>query len=342
MSVVRSFNIFLDSHDVKQGSKGDNIQFTLARNGINCDDGEQIRFSLQHFNMYRNWLNVNKYNCNLILVDKTTSASNSNKSFTIEQLNYASVGDIAKELGNKLVTTLKSNYSTKTFTLTSSLPANDEANSNKMIEILITSTLHGYSDGDLKLLTLSTNGSVSDDTSELLGVVPGEDVSDDTSFLITFPDNNTIKFASQFPSQTSTEQYVYVKTDLGNQNLESSTLSNVSGTSHHSEDIVHSNILGKATIATDFVNYDSGNSQEYYIDLSVKHLASFRLFLTDSKNRELPGIVNQNTNKGNIKFTAVIRIDVIKRFEPQKLETPLLKTNLPGTFLSKVNMPLKQ
>lgn len=339
MSIVKSFNIFLDSNNVKTGSKGDNIQFTLARNGINCEDGEQIRFSLQHFNMYRNWYNVNKYNNNLRLTNHRSGATKLLNYFTIPETNYATVGDLAAGLAPALVAALLASDTGKTPALTSSLPTPVEANSNKLIEIVITSPGHGLVTGDIELTTDITKGGFADDTGELLGV-PSAAAS--SSFIVTRVDDNIIKFTAHFPAQTSTEQYVYIKTDLGNQNLESSTLSNTRGLDHHSEDIVHSNILGKATITTDFVNYDSGNSQEYYIDLSVKHLASFRLFLTDSKNRELPKKTNQNADLGNKKFTAVIRVDVIKRFEPQKLETKPPESTLSGTFLSKVNMPLKQ
>ena len=334
MSIVKSFNIFLDSNKVKSGSTGDNIQFNLARNGINCEDGEQIRLNLQHFNMYRNWYNVNKYNSNLTLTNTSSAATVEVNHFTIPETNYSTVGDLVNALATALLTALKESDDTKNPVINSKLPSTVDGNSNKMIEIIIGSPNHGLTAGELKLTVDISNDGFADDTGELLGV-PG-------SFIVTIVDDSKIKFAAHFPAQTSTEQYVYIKTDLGNQNLESSTLSNIKGGNHHSEDIVHSNILGKATIANDFVNYDSGNSQEYYIDLSVKHLASFRLFLTDSKNRDLPKKSNQNADLGNKKFTAVIRIDVIKRFEPQKLQTKLPESNLPGTFLSKVNMPLKQ
>ena len=111
-------------------------------------------------------------------------------------------------------------------------------------------------------------------------------------------------------------------------------------------DIVNSNILAKAFRQVEFIHYDSATGEEYFMNLQTKKLSSLDLFLTDSKGRPLgrksdeahkdtasglfTSVINNTfesdnqSTQGNLYFTGVIRVDIVKVRDIRKLETPRL------------------
>ena len=181
--------------------------------------------------------------------------------------------------------------------------------------------------------------------------------------------NTQIRVRGYFPMQRMTDPYVYLRCGSSqNGSLEMAVLSDsaITATSNNS-DITTSDIFAKLKRDVEFISYDNGMGDEYFINLQQRKLSSIRFSLTDSKNRKLgrkraesnngtgaglfntsptgvdilrgrqyiaattPGY-NQLTQStlGNLFFTAVVRVDIIKTGNPTRLETPALPLPLPA------------
>jgi hypothetical protein len=142
--------------------------------------------------------------------------------------------------------------------------------------------------------------------------------------------------------QLVTEPHVYLRCTLGQNGLESSILG--SDETVYNNDIVGSNILAKIARTTESFSYAGNQSGEFFVTLQQRKLNSIGLFLTDSKSRPIGRAKNAGTGtsaglegtatsdiipyeketqstKGNLYFTATIRIDIIKVYNPNKLQS---------------------
>ena len=177
-----------------------------------------------------------------------------------------------------------------------------------------------------------------------------------------------IRVRGYFPMQRTTDPYVYLRCSSSqNGGLEMAILNDsaITSTSNNS-DITTSNIIAKLKRDVEFITYDSGMGDEYFINLQQRKISSLNLSLTDSKNRKLgrirnatvgtaAGYMNDSTvaanilagrryitattegfandtqsTLGNLFFTAVLRVDIIKTGNPARLETPALPLPLPA------------
>ena len=329
--IIKSFNLFLDSHNVRNNDKGDDIVYSLARNPINASDGQVIKISLQNFNMYRNFYTINANNNKLNIHNTSTNA---NIVLSLDSKNYITIRQVAINLKDKFLAALSLTESSSTV-----LPAatdSMDATSDRIITITaVVSTSHGFTAGDLLLQSYQDN-----DSAELLGgkkiLSAYQSDTTNSSYTISYPNATTIKIVGFYPAQRSTEEYVYLRTDLPNSNLESASLS--AAKSDHSAHIVNSNILARLPMGFEFIHYDANYPDEYFIETQSKHISEIRLQLRDSKDRSLPTIDStQNTNIGNIKFTCVLKVEVIQKFIPNNLETQHPVSTIPGTKLSGTN-----
>lgn len=206
------------------------------------------------------------------------------------------------------------------------------------------------------------------------------DANGDEIYQDTLQDNTRIRVRGYFPMQRMTDPYVYLRCKSSqNGGLEMTVLSDALASSN-SSDITSSDILAKLKRDIEFISYDNGSGNEYFINLQQKKLSTIQFYLTDSKNRQLgrhrtsdndtnPGFNNGSgtaagydngtdrtllidaTNKngrmyakptatklasnlqnslGNLFFTAVVRVDIIKMSNPARLETPALPLPLPA------------
>jgi len=334
--IIKSFNLFLDSHNVRNNDKGDDMIFTLARNPINASDGQVIKISLQNFNMYRNFYTVNANN-NKLNIHNTSSTTNI--ALSLDSKNYKTIRDVALNLKDKFLAALSLTETSSTVLP----PSTDsmDATSDRIISItVVVSSSHGFSAGDLLLQSYEDN-----DSAELLGgkKIQGSYQTDTTnsSYTITYPTSTSIKIVGFYPAQRSTEEYLYLRTDLPNSNLESASLS--SSKSDHSAHIVNSNILARLPMGFEFIHYDANYPDEYFIETQNKHISEIRLQLRDSKDRSLPTIDStQNSSVGNIKFTCVLKIEVIQKFIPNNLETQHPVSTIAGTKLSGTNYVMER
>lgn len=184
-----------------------------------------------------------------------------------------------------------------------------------------------------------------------------------------------IRVRGYFPMQRMTDPYVYLRCKSSqNGGLEMTVLADAL-TSSNSSDITSSDIFAKLKRDVEFITYDNGTGDEYFINLQQKKLSTIQFTLTDSKNRQLgrhrnpseTGVnngggtaagsdtgenevfernrlnltgkkyINQSgfasqlqSSLGNLFFTAVVRVDIIKMSNIARLETPPLPLPLPA------------
>jgi hypothetical protein len=175
----------------------------------------------------------------------------------------------------------------------------------------------------------------------VLGGERGDNVNNlDNSFKITIL-SASIQVQGYFPMQLVTEPHVYLRCTLGQNGLESSILGSDETT--YNNDIIGSNILAKIARTSESFSYFGNSQNEFFLTLQQRKLNSIGLFLTDSKNRPIGRPKNSGTGtsagletttgsdvtyeketqstKGNLYFTATIRIDIIKMYNPNKLQS---------------------
>jgi hypothetical protein len=206
----------------------------------------------------------------------------------------------------------------------------------KLLDVTITFS-GNHTITNLKISCQSVNGELY----LVLGGERGDNITTlDNSFKVTIT-STTITVQGYFPMQLVTEPHVYLRCTLGQNGLESSILG--SDESTYNNDIVGSNILAKIARTTESFSYGGNQSHEFFVTLQQRKLNSIGLFLTDSKNRPISrpknsgngtaaGLETTTTSevtyeketqstKGNLYFTATIRIDIVKVYNPNKLQS---------------------
>lgn len=354
--IVNSFNLFVDSEKSSlvgdRQSEGDDVHIHFEGQTIEAGDGENIRLSLLNFTMFNNTYMVNINNSRF----NVRGASGTNPSFlnvvNIDRKNYLNLKDIATSFATNLGNYLVGQSAAVSFENTTILPntTNMSATDDRLLDITITaknagnSTIaHGIT--DLKIQCLESEG----ESHCILGGNRQDDSTDTTfSSLKVTISPNTIRVQGYFPMQRMSDPYVYLRCNNAQNGLEMSVLSNDRG--RYNSDIINSDILAKVFKDVEFINYESNTGEEYFINLQQRKLANLRLTLTDSKGRKLgrtstqrdlgtaAGLTDssldfesqkQNTT-GNLFFTAVIRVDIVKNRNPVKLESEGIAPPLPA------------
>lgn len=341
-------------------SKGDDIHYNFEGNTIECKDGEVIRLSLVDFHMPNNQYTIDGRNsfasiiCDVSGVSMAAAVSTT----VIARGNYYDVDDIAINFASTIATflqnlsgapsfgpiTIANNNLTDQYTAvtgwttpTAPTPTLTGKPEKKLLDVTIT-TQHDHKITNLKISCQSLNG-------EAYLVLGGERGDDSTlnlnSFKITIT-AKTIRIKGYYPMQLVTEPHIYLRCTLGQNGLESSILS--SDEKVYNNDIVGSNILAKIPRTTESFSFIASQEQQFFLTLQQRKLNSIGLFLTDSKSRligrpkgsargtsaglEDPTITSelayesehQNT-LGNLYFTATIRIDIVKVYNPNVLQS---------------------
>ena len=348
--VVNSFNIFVDSEKSTlvgdKQSEGDDVHIHFEGQTIEAGDGENIRLSLLNFTMFNNTYMVNINNSRF----NVRGASGTTPSFldvvNIDRKNYLNLKDLATSFATNLGTYLATKCAATTFENTTILPSSTtmSATDNRLLDITLTakngggSTIaHGIT--DLKIQCLEAEG----ESYVLLGGNRQDDSTDTTfsSLKITgvTAGATTIRVQGYFPMQRLSDPYVYLRCNNAQSGLEMSVLSNDRGL--YNSDIINSDIFAKLFKDVEYINYESNTGDEYFINLQQRKLANLRLFLTDSKGRKLgrtsaqrdlgtaAGLTdssldfesNTQNKTGNLNFTAVIRVEIVKNRSPIKLES---------------------
>ena len=343
-AVVSSYNIFVDSErDLAPNSRGDNIYLPLQQTPITCADNQFIRLTLQSFSMYKNFPNVNSNN--------NTFRYTLNQAFgggEIAQIdipleltnqNYSNLNDLATDFGDSLASKLAIHLNkTATVNVASVRPKSSTTiagTTDNIITFDIDITGHGIT-ADLVIQFKIRDG----DIFELLG---GDRIRDsvatpDTTTASITADTTTsankITITCKFPAQLSTQQNIYLRTNVSNTNIQTESFD--AGNS----DVVGGNnimggsrILGKIIIDNEFATFTSGTQMEYFVNLLQKQVNTLQLYLTDSHGRPLPFITGQTT-LGNASFECVVKVDTIQYMSAMNntFDSGGVKNTIPARF----------
>lgn len=372
--IVNSFNLFLDSEKATlvgdQQSEGDHVKLHFEGNSIEAGDGEIIRLSLLNFTMYNNVYHINGNNNTIkIFAGGNTSSIAADAGATvyltpqyIERLHDV-VTDFATIIKSHLVTrSIANGSSVASFESTTVLPANTyqmQSTGNRLLDITLTAKDSGGSTVNHNLTAGALQCLEADgDSYVILGAnrLDGTQANTASSLVVSAPSSSTIRIQGYYPMQRTSDPYVYVRCNQAQTGLEMSVLQKAIGGSNM--DIVNSNILAKAFRQVEFIHYDSATGEEYFMNLQTKKLSNLDIFITDSKGRNLgrrpnqlhektaSGLIsNVGTNtfngttqstQGNLFFTGVIRVDIVKVRDVRKLETPMLERPKPASKASGV------
>jgi hypothetical protein len=354
--VVNSFNLFVDSEKSTlvgdRQSEGDDVHIHFEGNTIESGDGENIRLSLLNFTMFNNTYMVNINNSRFNVRGGSTTSASFLSVVNIDRKNYSNLQDLATSFATNLGTYLATISAATTFQNTTILPNTTtmSATDNRLLDITLTSKdgagstiAHGIT--DLKIQCLESEG----ESYVILGGNRQDDSTDTTfnSLKITIA-TNTIRVQGFYPMQRLTDPYVYLRCNNAQSGLEMSVLSNDRGS--YNTDIINSDIFAKVFKDVEYINYESNTGEEYFMNLQQRKLANLRFTLTDSKGRKLgrtsgqrdlgtaAGLVdgsldfesNLQNKTGNLYFTAVIRVDIVKNRSPVKLESEGIPPPLPA------------
>ena len=354
--VVNSFNLFVDSEKSTlvgdKQSSGDDVHIHFEGQTIEAGDGENIRLSLLNFTMFNNTHMVNINNSRFNIRGASGTTSSFLDVVNIDRKNYHNLKDLATSFATNLGTYLATKSAAATFENTTVLPSSGSmsATDNRLLDITLTAknssnvtAAHGIT--ALKVQCLEAEG----ESYILLGG-NRQDNSADTGFSslkITIA-TNTVRVQGYFPMQRLSDPYVYLRCNNAQSGLEMSVLSNDRGL--YNSDIINSDIFAKLFKQVEYINNESNTGEEYIMNLQQRKLANLRLFLTDSKGRKLgrtstqrdlgtaAGLTDTNLdfesntqNKtGNLNFTAVIRVEIVKNRSPVKLESEAIRPPLPA------------
>lgn len=180
--------------------------------------------------------------------------------------------------------------------------------------------------------------------------------------------NEVVYIEGYFPMTRFTEPSIYLRTNLGHNGLEMSVLqaNTVVGGNALVADVVSSDIIAKINRwsnagPSELITYNS-QSDEFFVNIQQRKITNLRLFLTDSKGRKLGRFTPDNDNSGtaagrettpaaitatdggepsmaskrqsefgNLFFSAVLRIDVIKATCPTQLGSEIFSPPYPGS-----------
>jgi len=320
MEVLSSFNLFVDSEDLTNG-RGDDFTVPLNTAGITAGDGQFIRLSMESFNCYKNFYNVNDNNNKFRWYYNGLTTANS---FTIPNKNYKTIGDIASAFftaWSASIVAVLGGTSVPSLVLPATTELMDDT-STRIWSATITNSvsttgivLQSY-DGDGESYALAGSDRVSvltDSTTQ--------------SFVLTRTSGTVYTITGKYPAQRTTEEHLYLRCDATNNNLEMAGLS-AGVMPSNKNSILQSDILMKCPIDFEFINFNTGTGKEFQLNLLTKNLTSLHFYVTDSKGRPLGRANGTNSSTttgtsqntlGNLNVSFVVKVEIVQAYQPNRL-----------------------
>lgn len=364
--VVNSYNIFLDTErNINATSDGNSLMLSLNQTPITCDSNQYIRLTLQSFSMYKSFTNVNP-NCNVFRITTTGTIATTHTDYKLylPTLDYASLNTLATSfantLGNQLVLDIGGGA---LFSIAAGLTPPPAGDTDGIITFTLNFTTsagvplaHGLT--KLQIRTLVEDG----DAFEVLGTnrIRKDDLTAawdalDSAVVDVLSSTTAISVKCLYNAQLSSQQNMYLRTDVNNTNIQ--TESFVAGsTDNGSSSLSSSNILGRMIIDNKFVNFTTASQMEYFVALTTKQITHMRLYITDSHNRTVPPnvkylenavvdtpLANFQTTLGNRSWEGVIKVDIVQYMGGQNnvLQSAPVQHTVPARFgtepLNKLN-----
>ncbi len=353
-SVVNTFNLFIDSESssaIGHGhSKGDDVHIHMEGNSVEAFDGEIIRISLTNFTMFNNLYNIDNTNNRIRVRCRNNSGDNV---IRLARKNYKTLNEIADNfatvLGVELTTQAVAGGASTvaSFAATGSTLPSQTAMGNtgeRHFEFILTAKNSGGTAVNHGLATDGTGVVIQCERSagESYQILGGKRLDESSTSFQSFEVTvaaQTVTVKGFFPMQRMSDPYVYVRCENVSNGLEMGVLDSAKGSP--GPDVINSNILGKVFRDVEFISYHSQTGDEYFINLQQRRLSNLRLFLTDSKGRRLGRLTGSSSNTaagrigstagsfasddqaltGNLYFTAVVKIEVIRTRNPTGLQS---------------------
>jgi hypothetical protein len=236
--VVNSYNIYVDTErNISQTSTGQDVMLALSQTPITCADNQFIRLTLQSFSMYKSFTNINPNN-NIFRINGDFGAGGapaptaSDYAVFLEPKNYQSENLLGSEFATQLsgaLAYLSGVGLTATpitlpedITTAGNNPSLNGNNDNIISFVINFSAPH-------QITNLAVQFKISDgDIFELLGgdrIYPTDPATTSSIFLELAPDfgagpqNDKILVRCKYNCQLSTQQNVYLRTDINNTNI---------------------------------------------------------------------------------------------------------------------------
>ena len=323
-AVVKSRLLFLDSDSVVTDGLGTDFRVSIPSGQITAGDGQFMRISLQNFSMLKNFYNINENNNTVAC---RTKASPVYEGVSIPSQDYAAYHDIAKALGDALVTyytakqTAGGVYTLDTATILPEVGKNSLSTTNRVLSIRITSaTAHGMTNADSTIQTRDYDTDVVQDVKmdfsdsyEIFGTRRVTDATDldFQSFDIDFggAGSQTITIKGYYPMQRFSQEDLYLHSDIAGTNFASHHFNKTS--SSNTLRLGSTTLFAKMPIFNETVTYNAPHSQDYFFDFFGDVLTDMRLFIRDCNGRKIPDSNETQSTVGNLNFTLVLRVDTI-------------------------------
>ena len=347
--VISSRNLFIDTDrgTNSRNTKGDDYEIDLNNEGITAGDGQQIRLVVNEFAMAKSWTNINDNNNQITL--KYAGGTTATNTIKLQPQNYEFINDIAQEFANKMADNIVATISAVTTCTVSNLLPDTTAGvngttDNRISFKLTTDVNHGLTSLDVQCF--ESKG----DAYEIIGgnrLLDTETTSSSVSVNVTTTANEIV-VQCYYPAQRASTSYIYLRTSVATNSIETSSLHNATG-QENTNSTLTSNILCRIPVNAEFCIYNANTGREYFVDLAVKHLNHMRLFLTDEHNRPIARRTllsntasreglgytvtadsNQQSIRGNLNFSAVIRLEIIQKSSPHEQMFPKAQNPVPA------------
>ena len=364
--VVNSYNIYVDTERYLNNTRdGDSIMLSLNQTPITCGDNQFIRLTLQSFSMYKSFTNVNANNntFRLTTTGGTAPVPATDAAFFLPSKDYASKNSLALQFANILAPALATASGVALAAVSIPTTGADaitppqSGDTDNIIRFRVDfAAAHGLtsvlvrtlvSDGDI-FEVLGTNRIRADDgtpawdllNSLTVDLAPASAPVPANSIMITCPYN----------CQLSSQQNVYLRTDVNNTNIQTESFNSDSTDIVGVNTLSSSRILARMIIDNEFVNFTTGTQMEYFVNLNTRQLTFLRLYITDSHGRPIPQNVqrvlagatgndplippvNQLT-LGNRSWEAAIKVDIVQFMGGQNnvLQSQLPIPTVPARF----------
>ena len=366
--VINSYNIFLDTErNLNATSDGDSINLSLNQTPITCSDNQYIRLTLQSFSMYKSFTNVNPNNNIFRITNDGAVTAQTDLPVYLPTQDYSSLNSLAFQFANTLATQLALDTGVALAAVpipTTGIDAIEPPQSGDTDNIIRFRIDFAAAHGLTQLLvrTLVEDG----DSFEVLGTnrIRADDGTPAWDLLNSLVVDlapasapvpaNSIVIQCLYNAQESSQQNVYLRTDINNTNIQTESFnaefSDVGGTAQLSA----SRILGRMIIDNQFVNFTTGTQMEYFVALTTKQITHMRLYITDSHGRPIPPNVPYTNNVptfppvnqltlGNRSWEGVIKVDIVQYMGGQNnhLQSAPVVHSVPARFgtepLNKLN-----
>lgn len=355
--VINSFNIFIDSQQGLSG-KNDDVTIQVGTAGLVLDDGQIFRMYVEQFNMYRNFYNIHGNNALYRISSTGVTISDDLRTGELAHQNTKTIGDNVELFKDSLIVTALASAiavgsaattCTGTFTPADTVLIDDEGTRQFTITLTF-NAVHTFTKFNVQSFTGDGDHAQLFGGNKIVQATPTNTTT--SSYAVTFPTTSTILIKGYYSCQRSTDAFVYVRCDLPNNGIETSSFS--SATANHTSQITNSDIICRVPIDSEFCFFATNTGQEFMLNLSNRNINTMRFSLRDSKDRflarrsgntstDFSGAGTTQNTLGNLNFTMILRIEQIQQYVPRYLNVPTPEKKLParleGTVLQNLPAP---